>query len=224
MDLAIFSTAPISAEASIDRDSSILSATWDDDVNVDSDGDGRFDNDVDHSGLVSEVGPYDAPGDYIVTLTLTDEAGNSAQETIPVHVYVPELHLSTISDTQILGETLPDSPDLPYSIVRVREGSSQILLENLRTTDDGSIEAPYEQSDLLELFNMEGVRLARFNPHTLQLAPDFATIDVVAEASYGAWPLRLTLVSRGLCCDCTMNGAMMRGLNAWVRLRPFLFW
>jgi len=66
-------------------DFGVLKYLWDTDDQVDSDGDGDFDNDIDVVGA-RPMFTYAAAGDYTVTLTVEDGAGQSARDTALVTV------------------------------------------------------------------------------------------------------------------------------------------
>jgi hypothetical protein len=63
----------------------IVSYEWDMNSHLDSDADGNFTNDVDASGPKPTF-PYGDDGDYVVTLKVTDEIGETAYDTAEVTV------------------------------------------------------------------------------------------------------------------------------------------
>lgn len=70
---------------SYDEDGSIVTFEWDFNDQVDEDGDGIYDNDAERTGN-NPTWKYSEPGEYIVTLIVTDDQGATAKDTILVNV------------------------------------------------------------------------------------------------------------------------------------------
>jgi len=192
VDIPIFSTTTLSATASFDRDSAIVSAYWDEDASIDVDGDGEANNDIDARGLLGEIGPYDSLGERTVTLWITDAVGNEASTTVQVNVYLPSLELTEASSTAVLGTSKPLSPNFPYTLVRSRDGAVTELGGSRLTTEDGLIDAKdLEVSGFVNFYNQDGLQVAQFNPKTKQLIVSDARYEAEALPAQGAWPTRL---------------------------------
>jgi hypothetical protein len=70
---------------SYDEDGSIVTYEWDFNDQVDEDGDGIYDNDAERTGD-NPTWKYGEPGEYIVTLTVTDDQGATDKDTLKVNV------------------------------------------------------------------------------------------------------------------------------------------
>jgi len=194
-EVAIFKTKEISAESSFDSNSEIASAEWDLDSEVDSDGDGTTDNDVDATGLVAEIGPYDNTDPKEVILTIQDEAGNSATTSVDVIVYVPELTITEALTTQVTGTSDPATETFPYYLVRERDGvvneigSGQYLTDELGDllVDDLS------ENELVDVFDTEGAVIAQFNPATRQVIVTEPGYDIAVVEAGNSWPSHLSV-------------------------------
>jgi hypothetical protein len=197
IDLAIFSTTTLSAESSFDSDSSIVDAYWDLDASVDENGDGDLDNDTQVIGLTTEVGPYESTDPKIVTLYITDAAGNTASTTITVNIYVPDITISTATTETVTGTTNPASPEFPYHLVREREGALTELGDGYLTDENGDFSVDMNTSDLISVYDSEGGTIAQFNPRTKQVIVYDEAYDVTFMSADATWPSRLVVYEVG---------------------------
>jgi uncharacterized repeat protein (TIGR01451 family) len=212
VDLAVFSTTELSAETSFDSDSEIIDSYWDLDDNVDVDGDGDTTNDEEVIGLTAEIGPYETIGERNVTLWVTDAAGNLASADVLVNVYVPDIRITEASTTEVAGDTSPESSDVPFHLVRDRNGALTELdmgAEWDETSVYGSTPGSYftdehgeftvsgfDDSNLLSIYDSEGNQIAQFNPETKQLLVYDNAYEAAALASDDNWPSRLAIYKR----------------------------
>ncbi|QQR54753.1 S-layer homology domain-containing protein [Candidatus Peregrinibacteria bacterium] len=195
LDLAIFSTTDISADQSFDSTSEIIDAYWDLDANVDADGDGEFTNDEERFGLNTSIGPYTDLEPKTVTLHVVDSAGNIARRSIEVNLYVPAIEVHTATPEVVAGGTDPSSPHFPFTLVREREGTLKELGAYM-TDEDGNFILPMQNSDLLAVYNAEGLSIAEFNPLTKQvqiLDEDYEVRFITASET---WPSHLAVYEK----------------------------
>ncbi len=204
VDVAIFKTKEISAENSFDSDSEIVSAFWDFDASKDSDGDGDSENDVDASGLVTEIGPYDNTDTKKVILTITDVAGNQASTYVNVNVYVPDLILEEAKTSQVSGISDPATDELPYYLVREREGAVNEIGNGPYFTDEAGnlLVNDLKDNELLNVFDKNGLVIAQLNPNTRQVVILEDGYDVEALAAGNGWPSHLSVYD-------TSNGTVL---------------
>jgi hypothetical protein len=194
-EVAIFKTKELSAESSFDSGSEIASAEWDLDLSVDSDGDGDTENDVDATGLVADIGPYDNLDPRQVLLTIADTAGNEASTTVDVEVYVPDITISEALTTQITGTTDPATETFPFYLVREREGVVNEIGSGQYLTDDFGdfIVDDLNENELVNVVDDVGGVIAQFNPETHQVMTTVSGYEIsVVEAGNG-WPAHLAV-------------------------------
>jgi hypothetical protein len=212
-EIPIFTTLELDASGSFDSDSNIIKYYLDNDLESDSDGDGDSENDAnsysdgdgnltnDWDNPVFTVGPYDEIGLHYVKIWVADEAGNLNSQLVTINVYVPDITVDSASaETGIVtGSTIPKSPDMPFILIRDRDGVVDQLTtptsdENGKfyTVDDGT----YEISDLdiesrILILNSDGETIAEFNPDTGQIliTDDRYGVDVLPTDL--EWPTRL---------------------------------
>jgi uncharacterized repeat protein (TIGR01451 family) len=196
IELAIFSTRELSAEGSFDSDSEIVDAYWDIDSGVDSDGDGISNNDQQVIGLTAEIGPYEDLNTRIVTVYVTDAAGNTSSQEITVEIYVPELTLTSATQDLVEGTSDPLSPNFPYHLIRSRSGALNEIGTGYSTDENGAISEEMVNSDLLSVYNAEGETIAQFNPSTKQLLVYDEDYDSVALSADADWPSRLAVYEK----------------------------
>lgn len=198
IEVAIFSTKELSAEASFDSDSEIVDAYWDLDSGIDSDGDGVTNNDEQVIGLTAEVGPYEDLNDRMVTLYITDAAGNVADTEIAVEIYVPDILLSSATTALVTGSTDPASPLFPYDLVRNRSGAINEIGTGYSTDENGDISEEMIPSELLSVYDGEGSTIAQFNPETKQVMVYDEAYDAAVLPSDADWPSRLAVYEKTL--------------------------
>jgi hypothetical protein len=196
LELAIFSVRELSAESSFDSDSAIVDAYWDLDDQVDSDGDGIKNNDDQSLGLTTEIGPYEDTRERIVTLYVTDSAGNTAVQEIAVEIYVPAIVLTEATVDFVRGITDPLSPDFPFHLIRDRNGVLKEIGEGAGTDAYGEIYEELIPSNRLAVYDSTGEVVAEFNPVTKQvLVYDSAYASAVLPAG-DEWPSRLVVYQK----------------------------
>ncbi len=194
IDLALFATTEVTAENSFDSDSGIIDIFWDLDATADADGDGIENNDEEVVGHTIDVGPYDTVGEKVVTVWVTDVAGNSSSATVTVNVYVPDLILTEASQTVVKGTSDPLSPEFPYVLVRDRYGVLSELGGQRFTESDGSILADdLVLSGLIDVIGEDGGIVAQFNPVTKQVIVYNNKYEAIALDAEGQWPSRLAV-------------------------------
>ncbi len=198
VEVAIFSTLELSAEASFDSDSEIVDAYWDLDSGVDSDGDGVSNNDDQVLGLTAEIGPYEDVNDRLVTLYVTDSAGNTAETEIAVEVYVPEITITEATTAAVSGVTDPLSPIFPFHLVRDRSGAINEIGTGYSTDENGEFTEEMINSDLLSVYDSEGETIAEFNPVTKQVMVYDDAYDAAVLSSDADWPSRLAVYEKSL--------------------------
>lgn len=194
-EVALFKTKELSAESSFDSDSEIVSAEWDLDASVDTDADGNSTNDVDATGLIANIGPYDNTDPKEVTLTISDMAGNEATTTVDVSVYVPELTIEEATTAQVTGTSDPLTGEYPFYLVREREGVVNEIGSGQYLTDEigDFLVDDLSDNELVNVFNDAGLIIAQLNPATRQVIVLIEGYDVhVVEASNG-WPSHLAV-------------------------------
>jgi hypothetical protein len=197
IDLAIFSTTTLSAENSFDSDSSIVDAYWDLDASVDEDGDGDLANDTQVIGLTAEVGPYETTDPKIVTLYVTDAAGNTASTTITVNIYVPDIQIASATTDAVEGTTDPASPNFPFHLVREREGALTEIGSGYNTDENGDFNVDMSSSDLISVYDSEGNVIAQFSPKTKQVVVYDPAYDMTFMSADSSWPSRLVVYEVG---------------------------
>lgn len=198
VEIAIFSTKELSAEGSFDSDSTIANAYWDLDSTVDSNGDGIANNDDEYYGLTAQLGPYQTVDDRLVTLYLTDSAGNTSETEIAVEVYVPEITITEASSEVVAGLTDPLSAFFPFHLVRERNGALNEIGTGYSTDEYGEFEEEMIASDLLSVYDSEGNVIAEFNPLTKQALVYDDDYDLTILPSDADWPSRLSVYEKGL--------------------------
>lgn len=198
--IAIFATKEISAEASFDSDSEIVDAYWDLDDTVDADGNGILNDDEEAVGLTAEIGPYDTLDPRVVTLTIVDAAGNTASAEVNVEVYVPDIEITEATVDLVTGTTDPESPGLPFHLIRDRNGVLSEIGTGYTTDDAGDFSEEMINSDLIAVYDANLDVIAEFNPVTKQVIVYDSAYDVAAVASESDWPSRLVVyeVSSGI--------------------------
>ena len=204
-DVPIFTVLELDASGSFDSESEITDYYIDENLDIDSDGDSDSENDsditADAENPVFEMGPYDEAGPRYVKLWVKDEAGNASGQSVTINVYVPDITVDYASaETGVVnGKTDPASPDMPFILIRDRDGVVEQLTtvdsdENGKfyTIDDGS----YEVTDLdinsrILILNGDGETIAEFNPDTGQILimDDRYNVDVLPTDL--EWPTRL---------------------------------
>lgn len=196
VEVAIFSTRELSAEASFDSDSSIVDAYWDLDADVDSDGDGLTSNDEQVIGLTADIGPYEDTDPRTVMLYATDAAGNTASVTIAVEIYVPDITITQATVDRVSGSTDPASPIFPFHLVRDRSGSVTEIGDGYSTDDYGDFSEEMIDSDLISVSDAEGNMIAEFNPETKQLIVYDEEYESAVLSSDADWPSRLVVYEK----------------------------
>ncbi|MFA4814709.1 MAG: S-layer homology domain-containing protein [Candidatus Gracilibacteria bacterium] len=189
IEIAIFSTKELSAEGSFDSDSEIVDAYWDLDSGVDND---------QVFGLTAEIGPYEDVNDRMVTLYVTDSAGNTAKTEIAVEVYVPTITIADATSTAVSGVTDPASPVFPFHLVRDRSGAVNEIGTGYSTDENGEFMEEMMDSNLLSVYDSEGGTIAEFNPATKQVMVYDPAYDVAVLPSDADWPSRLAVYEKSL--------------------------
>jgi len=194
-DVAIFKTKELSAENSFDSGSEIVSAVWDLDADVDSDGDGNASNDEDATGLVVDIGPYDNTDPKLVTLTISDVAGNEAVTTVDVNVYVPDLLIDEATTTEVHGSSDPLTDTFPFYLVRDRDGVVNEIGSGQYLTDElgDFLVNDLSENELVNVVNDEGLVIAQLNPFTRQVVVIENGYDVTAVTAGNGWPSHLAV-------------------------------
>ena len=194
-EVALFKTKELSAESSFDSDSEIVLAEWDLDLDVDSDGDGDTRNDLDATGLVADIGPYDNLDPRQVMLTITDTAGNEASTTVDVEVYVPDIQIDEALITQVSGDTNPATETFPFYLVREREGVVNEIGTGQYLTDElgDFLIDDLKENDLVDIIDDNGGIIAQFNPSTHQVITLVSGYDIAVIEAGNGWPSHLSV-------------------------------
>lgn len=194
VDVAIFSTTEVSAAGSFDSDSEVTDAYWDLDASIDEDGNGVTNDDEDLSGLTVEIGPYDEIGEKQATVWISDTAGNQSSANVTVNIYVPDIEIASASSSEISGTTEIESPNMPFHLIRERDGAYTEIGEEYTTDEYGDFAiSGFTESDLLSLSDIEGDQIAEFNPETKQLLIYDDDYEALALESSEDWPSRLVV-------------------------------
>ncbi len=194
IDLAIFTTASVSAANSFDSNSDIGSVYWDSDDTVDSDGNGIKNDDKDLTGETVDIGPYKTSDPRVVTAYISDIAGNVSTATINVNVFIPDLKLTKASSSEVEGSTDPATANLPIHLVRDRNGEITELGNGYTTDSYGNFVAnDFDSSNLINVYNQNGDVIAQFNPITKQLVVSNSAYEALALPSGTDWPARLVV-------------------------------
>lgn len=107
-------------------------------ANNDKDGDGNPRNDADNPRIV--VGPYQDLTSQHIKVWVEDEAGNKAGQKIRVDIFVPDVFVDTVDSTEgkVSGHIEPTDSNIPVALVRDRNGVKKII-----KTDKANTEGKY---------------------------------------------------------------------------------
>ncbi len=118
-----------------------------------------------------------------------------------VNIYVPDLEIAEASSTLVSGTTDPESANLPFHLIRERDGAVSELGEGYITDENGDFEiTDLSSSDLINVYDADGNVIAQFNPPTKQVLVYDDAYDVIVLAAKDDWPSRLSVyeISTGI--------------------------
>ncbi len=127
LQLPIFKSTTLDASASFDPSSEISLYGWDLDTKNDKNGDGDSTNDFAILGKdqnIIQIGPYEDLETKNIGLSVYDRAGNKSSADLEISLYVPDITISTATETSgmIEGEFSPAESDMPFVLLRDRDG------------------------------------------------------------------------------------------------------
>lgn len=144
------------------------------DPNVDSDGDGNPGNDADSPKIV--VGPYQDLTSRNIRLIVEDGAGNAAGQEIKVNVFVPDVFVDEVDAENgvVRGHIEPADSGIPVALVRDRDGAKQVVVTDnangqgkyLTDENGGFVVDDLETEKLIEVKNQSGEVVAEIDPVT----------------------------------------------------------